>query len=406
MKNNFTLLVILFVIGSLTAQEIDVTFPSENLTLNGTLALPIGEGPFSVVVLVHGSGPNDRDQTLELTGGNAACLYPGLLGDTIRNFKGISDSLVTYGYAVFRYEKRSFSHGTQLDPKTVTTSDFIIDIHNAIDYLKTRSEIDTTCISLLGHSQGASFVPVVANQRNDIKSVICLGTPASRIDTILAEQFRDLYIKCLNDSVTGNAYYAQTVLDFSEIRNGTWSVNTPYLGAYPLFWNDWMTIGEHAISDFNALRQPFIIIHGADDFNVSLADFNRLQTEISHANGNFVLLNGINHYMTTANDPIIAQSVVSELVGFLQTNSCSLVHVSAIEKKNSIAVFQESGRLKLTSESHWEGVYLYGLDGKMHYQFNGNSNQLHIQTQGLKSGIYFLRVDNVDERQVIKVFVK
>lgn len=387
------------------SQELAVTFPSENWTLNGTLALPSGSGPFSVVILVHGSGPNDRDQTLEISGGNAQCLYPDLMGDTIRNFKGISDSLVNHGVAVFRYDKRTFTHGAQLNPLTVSPYDFVTDINSAVDYLKTRAEVDTNCISLLGHSQGASLVPLVASQRNDIKSVICLGTPASRVDTLLANQFRDLYVICLNDPVTGNDFYTQTLSDFASIRNGSWNPITPYLGGYPLFWNDWMDIGENSIADFNSLNVPFIILHGEDDFNVPLSDYQRLSSEVNNSNASFMLLTGINHYMTNSSNPKVSGSVISEIMGFLNTHSCDPVSVRSDIQKEDIQWVQQQGIIRITSSSNISMVDIYELNGQLIQQQSASTQSVEVSTERISSGIYLLKIVGITQTQVFKVFI-
>ncbi len=387
MKN---ILISLFLLFSVTSysQDIDVTFPSENLVLDGTLTLPSGSGPYSVIILVHGSGPNDRDQTLELAGGNAACLFPNLLGDTIRNFKDISDSLVENGFAVFRYDKRTFTHGAQLNPKTASPFDFVTDVHSAINYLKTRTDIDTGCISLLGHSQGASLVPLVANQRNDINALICLGTPATRIDTLMAQQFRDLYIICLNDSVTGNAYYNQTLSDFNQIRNGSWNANTPYLGAYPLFWNDWMDIAEASISDFNSLTVPFSIVHGEDDFNVPLTDYHKLQTEITNSSAEFTLLPGINHYFTTSTYPHVDTEVISNITSFLKKLPC-LIHSISEPETPPINMVYGNEKIWIESSLKVDFIKVFDITGKLTL-FNFNRN--NINAQGLVNGIYLVQV--------------
>ena len=384
------------------SQEVAVTFPSDNLMLEGTLALPSGSGPYSTILLVHGSGPNDRDQTLELTGGNAACLYPNLLGETIRNFKNISDSLVELGFAVLRYDKRTFTHGAQLNPKTISPNDFITDVHNAIDYLKSRSEVDSGCISLLGHSQGASLVPIVANQRNDISSVICLGTPATRIDTLMAQQFRDLYFICLNDSSTGNAYYNQTLNDFHQIRTGSWNSNTPYLGAYPLFWNDWMDIAESSISDFNSLTVPVTIIHGADDFNVPLNDFQKLQAAITNPVVEFELLPGINHYLTNPTSPLVDESVMGAISSFLTNIPCLISSISEEKPIDAIQVVYSGSDLVIQSKYTMKNIRVFDSTGKLCLS-NIGANIISAAT--LKPGIYVVQLHYSNSLETVKVFI-
>ena len=121
MKQILSFFIVLFLViiginkpAELFAQtEQSLSFESDGLTLNGTLAIPDSEGPHPVVVLVHGSGPNDRNATFPISDTESVlpCLFPDLFGDTIRSFRDISDALVKSGIAVFRYDKRTFTYG-------------------------------------------------------------------------------------------------------------------------------------------------------------------------------------------------------------------------------------------------------------------------------------------------------
>ena len=140
MKKIATLIICAIMILTLKAEDIQVTFASDTLTLNGTLSIPNGTGPFPTVVFVHGSGPNDRDQTLHITGGNAQCLYPGIYNDTVRNFQDLASAFRDYGIAVLRYDKRTFTYQTELDPKEIIPYDFITDKHLLFDLIYNPSE--------------------------------------------------------------------------------------------------------------------------------------------------------------------------------------------------------------------------------------------------------------------------
>lgn len=147
----------------------DITFENKSagITLAGTLTLPQKEGLFPAVVLISGSGPQNRDEEL--------------LGH--KPFLVLSDFLTKNGIAVLRFDDR----GTALskgDFNTATTLDFSTDVAAGVQYLKTRKEINKGKIGLIGHSEGGIIAPMVANNSSDIAFVILLagaGIPGDQL---------------------------------------------------------------------------------------------------------------------------------------------------------------------------------------------------------------------------------
>ncbi|GGZ35143.1 alpha/beta hydrolase family protein [Asticcacaulis endophyticus] len=131
-----------------------------DVKLAGTLTLPQGAGPFPVVVLICGSGPNDRDET---TNGHKPFLI-------------LADSLTRRGIAVLRYDKRGVG-GSSGNLWTATIADFAADAEAAFDYLKDRSDINPRQIGLLGHSEGGITAPMVAARRLDVGFVVLFAAP-------------------------------------------------------------------------------------------------------------------------------------------------------------------------------------------------------------------------------------
>ncbi len=155
--------------------EEDVTFPSlaAGVTLAGTLTIPQGNGPFPAVVLICGSGPHDRDESL--------------LGH--KPFLVLSDYLTRKGVAVLRYDKRGIGKSTG-NYATATTADFADDAEGALRYLKTRSEADPRHIGLIGHSEGGTIAPIVAARNKDVDFIILMAGTGVPGDQILVEQHR------------------------------------------------------------------------------------------------------------------------------------------------------------------------------------------------------------------------
>jgi hypothetical protein len=153
--------------------EEEVTFRggADGIVLAGTLTLPRGEGPFPAVLLISGSGPQDRDESL-------ASHRPFLL---------IADALTRKGIAVLRCDKRGVGKSTG-NPDTATTMDLAGDSKAALSYLKSRKEVDGTRIGLLGHSEGAIIAPFLAGHSKDVKWLVLLAAPATDGEQTLLNQ--------------------------------------------------------------------------------------------------------------------------------------------------------------------------------------------------------------------------
>lgn len=151
----------------------DITFENKKagISLAGTLTLPNKDGVFPVVILISGSGPQNRDEEL--------------LGH--KPFLVLSDYLTKNGIAVLRYDDR----GTALskgDFKTATSADFATDVESAITYLKTRKEINKKKIGLIGHSEGGLIAPMVASKSKDVAFIVLLAGTGIQGDRILLLQ--------------------------------------------------------------------------------------------------------------------------------------------------------------------------------------------------------------------------
>ena len=151
----------------------EVTFQNAkaNVSLAGTLTLPKKEGNFPVVILISGSGPQNRDEEL--------------LGH--KPFLVISDYLTKNGIAVLRYDDRGVAKSTG-NFKAATSADFATDVESAIAYLKTRKEINKNKIGLVGHSEGGLIAPMVASKSKDVAFIVLLAGPGIQGNKILLLQ--------------------------------------------------------------------------------------------------------------------------------------------------------------------------------------------------------------------------
>ena len=159
-------------------REEEVTFRNavENFDLAGTLTMPQGEGPFPAVVLITGSGAQDRDESI---------FYH-------KPFHVIADHLTRNGIAVLRYDDRGIgkSKGRMNDATTMTLAD---DAEAAVTYLLQRPEIDHSKIGLAGHSEGGMIAPIVASRNGNIAFIVSLAGPGVPGSEIMLRQARDIY---------------------------------------------------------------------------------------------------------------------------------------------------------------------------------------------------------------------
>jgi pimeloyl-ACP methyl ester carboxylesterase len=138
--------------------EVQVENKPANVTLAGTLSVPQGKGPFPCAVMVTGSGAQNRDEAL--------------LGH--RPFFVIADYLTRHGIAVLRYDDRGFakSSGTFA---TATSDDFAEDALAAVEFLKSRKEVDAKKIGIVGHSEGGVIAPMCAAKSKDVAFIVLLA---------------------------------------------------------------------------------------------------------------------------------------------------------------------------------------------------------------------------------------
>ena len=154
-------------------REEEVTYANrtQNVTLAATFTIPQGKGPFAAVLLITGSGPQDRDESL--------------LGH--KPFLILSDYLTRHGIAVLRADDRGTGKSTGVF-SGATTADFSTDTEAGVAYLKTRPEVDPHKIGLIGHSEGGVIAPMVAARNKDVAFIVMMAGTGVTGDQILPAQ--------------------------------------------------------------------------------------------------------------------------------------------------------------------------------------------------------------------------
>ena len=156
-----------------------VSFPggAEGVTLAGELTLPESGKPKALLVLVAGSGPQDRNS---------------YLGSQINHspFLVLSDYLTRRGYGVLRYDERGIAESTG-DHRSATTADLAADATAAVRFLRQQTDLAKLPVGVAGHSEGGLIAPIVAEQE-ELNFVLLLAAPAVRIDSLMLEQRRQV----------------------------------------------------------------------------------------------------------------------------------------------------------------------------------------------------------------------
>ena len=151
-------------------EDVVVQNKKAGIELAGTLTIP--KNPKAAAIMITGSGPQDRDETI--------------FGH--KPFWVIADHLGEKGYAVLRMDDRGVGQ-SKGDFSQATSADFATDISAAVDYLKSRDDIPADKIGLIGHSEGGMIAPMVAAERSDVAFAILLAGPGVPITELLTEQY-------------------------------------------------------------------------------------------------------------------------------------------------------------------------------------------------------------------------
>jgi len=233
----------------------DVTFTSSDGTpLAGTLTVPErGRGPYAALVLVHGTGPQDRDETI---GPNPIFLQ-------------LSNALSNAGYAVLRYDKRGI--GKSGGRTTLGTRDELIDdIKAAYQFASLQPEVDPQRIYLLGHSEGGELVPTVAAEDPRVAGIVLMAPPALPLWRVIMQQ-----ALASSPPDQRKAVEAKELTDFQNARDGHDSMRA------------WLrsSMDVDPIVDIKRVHVPILILQGGADVQVLPADVPRLVAAARSVNG-------------------------------------------------------------------------------------------------------------------------
>ena len=250
-----------------TFREEEVTFGVDPWKLPGSLSRPVGAASAPAVVLVHGSGPNDRDETVAAN----------------KPFKDLAGGLASKGIAVLRYDKRTKVHTERIPENATVKEETIDDVIAAVDWLSKQPAIDAKRIFVIGHSLGGYLVPRIAQaDRNErIAGYVIIAGNTRPLEDLIAEQTR--YILGLDGDISASDQealekIAQQVRRVKMLSNED-GPKTEVFGASPSYWLD--LDGYHPHQEARALDAPMLILQGERDYQVTMEDFANWKAALS-----------------------------------------------------------------------------------------------------------------------------
>lgn len=257
---------------------------SNNIELKGTLLIPENDSLKKLVIFIHGSGPNDRDETIFEN----------------KPFKDIAESLYKRGIASYRFDKKTFSNPESFNDNSTIDEEVTIDIINIINYFKNDNQFSNYKIIILGHSLGAYLTPRIINKSNKVSKAIMLAGNARSLDKLIIEQYNYLYeLNPTEDlkSELGKLKYQISFLHSKKFNFNTSKENLP-LNLSAHYWQ--------SILDYNPLKEvkkvkiPMLLLQGERDYQVTMKDFELWKKSLdNNKKATFICYPKLNHLFIT-----------------------------------------------------------------------------------------------------------
>jgi len=244
----------------LSFAERELTVGDGEWTLPATLTVPGGAGPFPAVVLVHGSGPNDRDETI---GAN-------------KPFKDLAAGLASRRIAVLRYDKRTKVHAAKIaGQKDFTVKQEVVDdVIAAVKTLRAQPGIDRARVFVLGHSLGGMLIPRIGTASPDVAGFIVMAGPARSLEEAIVAQTR--YVVAADGSISPEEQQAidRAVALAESVRalQAEDASSGRMISAAPAsYWLDLR--GYDPPSAAKRVTAPMLILQGERDYQVTVEEF-------------------------------------------------------------------------------------------------------------------------------------
>ena len=258
----------------------ETTLETEDCLMEGAVTVPDVENEVPGVVLVHGSGPADMDQT---TKGS-------------KPFKDIAEGLATRGIAVFRYDKRTYACSNAVQPSEYTLDSVCVDdALLAVEQMRSVPAVDPDRTFVVGLSLGALAAPRIADRDGELAGTVSLAAPGRSFYEIFIDQYEHLATVGEYEWDRMDSQYEEWSDRIDRIRNGDYQPGDNVLGYPGAFWT---SIDEYAhFETARGVDAPMLFLQGDRDYQVSLQkDFELWQEELTdRPDTSFESYDGLNH---------------------------------------------------------------------------------------------------------------
>lgn len=240
-------------------QEKSVYLDTKGRQLAAVITIPKNVSNFPIVVLVHGSGPSDMDETI----------------GTNKPFKDLAAGLAAKGIGTVRYVKRTLLYPNEFRGVFTVKEEVTDDALAAITTAKTVKGADLKNIYLLGHSLGGMLAPQLATLAPELKGIILAAAPARKLTDIIIEQNKYFFELAKDTTATGKKQFDEVLVDVARSKVtelGNMKPDSLIIGLPVSYWISLNTYDQVATA--KKLNKRIFVIQGGNDFQVSQQDFN------------------------------------------------------------------------------------------------------------------------------------
>ena len=298
--------------------SIELALPVEGLgELPGILTVPKGDGRFPAVILLQGSGPSDRDETI----------------GSLKPFRDIAEGLAEQGIAVYRFDKRSYAYRSEMASKKDATleDEYLEDAVNAVQLLAEQDKIDPGRIFVLGHSLGGNAIPAVARELEQApmkaRGFIMMAASPRPLDVLMREQYDYLY--SLMPEITEEQQAEKDAL-FAELDRlqdpDALAEDDTVAGVYSAYWK-WLAAYD-ILQAAEEITEPVLLLQGEEDYQVTTEDYELWKEAIGDRdNWRMISYPGLTHLFMAgqkaegsaayARDGKVDESVIRDIASFV-----------------------------------------------------------------------------------------
>ncbi len=298
--------------------SIELNLPVPSLgELPGILIIPKGEGPFPAVVLLQGSGPSDKDESI----------------GALKPFRDLAEGLAGNGIAVYRFDKRTYVYGAELAAKKDFSleDETIEDAVNAVQLLAGQDRIDPKRIFVLGHSLGGNAVPAIAEKLKQASVKACgyimMAASPRPLDVLMKEQYDYLYSLLPEITEEQQAEKDALLAELDRLRNlDSMTEDDVVAGVYASYWK-WLAAYD-ILQAAEEITEPVLLLQGEEDYQVTMTDFAIWQETFGEKNNwQMISYPGLTHLFMTgqksegsaayAREAKVDEQVIQDITGFM-----------------------------------------------------------------------------------------